>query len=119
MVVGDAAAVAFLRERPRAFGGRDVERGEEEVLEYGAVVEAVLHRFWAETLEEAVDGIAVEKRAGDEAALADEPNEEKARDEADDGLRKLLAVVRRVADHVGEADLRLRGAGPLVPLEEA
>ena len=57
MVVGDAAAVAFLRERPRAFGGRDVERGEEEVLEYGAVVEAVLHRFWAETLEEAVDGI--------------------------------------------------------------
>ena len=90
----------------------DVECGEEQVLQNGLVV-AVTVWLQRRFLQEAAERLRVEQPLGHEALLLDEPDEDQAREQADDGDGlKAFVVFRR-----GRRKLHLR-AGPEVPMRQ-
>ena len=85
-----------------------VEGGEEQVLEHRPVILRALRRV---VFERPASEALLEQRLGDQLLLLQEPDEEKAGDQADD-----VALGRSLAGAVvGEAALRRR---PLEPLEQ-
>ena len=85
-----------------------VEGGEEQVLEHRPVILRALRRV---VFERPAGEVLLEQRLGDQPLLLQEPDEEKAGDQADD-----VALGRSLAGAVvGEAALRRR---PLEPLEQ-
>lgn len=99
--IGEAAALHGL-----------VEGGEEEILEDGVVVGAVIDGGGVEVAQEGLtQPLVVEETLRHQPALADEPDEHEAGNEADEVLPGLGGVARRV----WEADAGAVGGGPFIP----